>query len=214
MDCEIIIADQSPETIFIQNDSEILDVAGCEINVVINEILENISVSSTEEPLQIVNSEEVLTVITAPDENLDASVKEETLDFTSDEPILVQKTINNISTDTQVITKPAGENIDGHLIVVVNDQKVYKANNTDIAAAPLILGMTITAAITGTDINIITLGEITEASWSWIPDKPVFLLLNGGMTQTVPTTGFMLQVGFAFSVDTIWVELKMPIILK
>ena len=57
------------------------------------------------------------------------------------------------------------------------------------------------------------LGEITDAVWNWTRGSPIFLGTNGQLTQTPPTTGFLLVLAQPVSVTTINLQPPSPILL-
>lgn len=46
-------------------------------------------------------------------------------------------------------------------------------------------------------------GFVTNANWSWTPNKLLYLAANGAMTQTRPTSGPITILGIAYSATTI-----------
>ena len=112
------------------------------------------------------------------------------------------------------ITLIAGQNLSGHCIICVNaaGQAVYADKDTP-ATLQQVLGLTTRAALTGNPVTIIPEGEITEPSWTLNPRAPVYLGNNGQLTQTLPTTGAILQVGLPLSATQMLVNIKMPISL-
>jgi len=109
---------------------------------------------------------------------------------------------------------PAGEAIGGHRAVRLIAGRVYYADNTELTGANVLLGVSKGAAVEDALVTIQTLGLMTEPSWAWAPDQPVFVGVNGLLTQAVPVAGFSLMVGFATSPTQIFIGLKMPIILE
>lgn len=75
------------------------------------------------------------------------------------------------------------------------------------------LGITVGAALSGASIDVQAAGEMTEASWSWLPGLPVFLGLNGLLTQVPPSSGFQLVVGVAVTATKLAINIKQPIVL-
>lgn len=57
------------------------------------------------------------------------------------------------------------------------------------------------------------MGEIADAVWNWARGSPVFLGNNGQLTQTAPTTGFLLVVGTPKSTNTLVLQPSDPIFL-
>lgn len=111
------------------------------------------------------------------------------------------------------LTFPAGAALGGHRAVrLLNGAAIYASND-----APddrnLVVGITRGAAVEGDDVVIQSVGLMAEPSWSWTPDRQVFLGLNGLLTQTPPTSGFILIIGIAVASDQILIGAKMPIIV-
>jgi hypothetical protein len=57
------------------------------------------------------------------------------------------------------------------------------------------------------------LGEISDAVWNWIRGSPIFLGTNGQLTQTPPTTGFLLVLAQPISPTVINLVQPVPILL-
>jgi hypothetical protein len=85
---------------------------------------------------------------------------------------------------------------------VLNDigEAIY-ADNTILSHANKILGMTTEATLTG---------AITDSSWSWVLNTPIWLSSSGLLTQVAPVTGFSLIVAFPISTTKIYINLREP----
>lgn len=110
---------------------------------------------------------------------------------------------------------PAGAALGGHRMAVLNDagQAIY-ADKDIPAHAGKVLGMTTGAVALGDLATIQTGGELTEPSWAWTLDTPVWLGSNGLLTQATPTTGFSLIVGFPITATKLFINLREPIFLN
>lgn len=109
-----------------------------------------------------------------------------------------------------VIAKTAGETLGGHRVVWINDDdKVYYASAAN-ATAERVAGLTTGAANAGTGATIQPLGEMIEGSWNWIPG-PVYLGLNGVLTQTPPLTGALIEVGVATTPTRLIIRIGEPV---
>lgn len=87
------------------------------------------------------------------------------------------------------------------------------ASSTDPDHGDDVLGITLQA---GTDelINVQVAGDMTEPSWNWVPQEPVFLGANGMLTQVPPedpADAFVLVIGFATSPTSIMIRIESPI---
>jgi hypothetical protein len=116
------------------------------------------------------------------------------------------------SSDLSIVAAIA---LGGHRIVVPDSNgKAIYADNTISSHANKVLGMTTGAIVEGGTATVKTEGEITESSWSWTLDTPIWLSTNGLMTQTPPTTGFSLIIGFPISATKLFIDLREPIFLS
>lgn len=65
----------------------------------------------------------------------------------------------------------------------------------------------------GGQVTVQTYGPMEEPSWTWTPDAPIFVGLAGALTQTRPTSGFVLEIATALSATMIFIDPKPPIVL-
>lgn len=113
------------------------------------------------------------------------------------------------------VTKVAAVALGGHRVVTLNSsgEAIY-ADNTNIAHIDKVLGVTTHAVDSGDEVAIQTYGELEEASFAWTVATPaVFLVANGLMSHTAPTTGFVRKVGFVTEADTLFIDLGEPVAL-
>lgn len=89
---------------------------------------------------------------------------------------------------------------------------VTYADQTELAYANAVLGITMHAAEDGAQVSVQFSGEMVEPSWDWEINQPVFLGANGHLTQAVPATGVCLILGVATAPTVIAVAIKQPII--
>ncbi len=119
------------------------------------------------------------------------------------------------SAGNSIVNYPASIIIGGHRIVILNDlEKVEYADSTILSHANRIVGMSTGAAVTDANVTIQTYGEISEPSWNWILNTPIWLGVNGLMTQTPPTVGFSLIIGFPISSTKMFINFHEPIFLN
>lgn len=114
--------------------------------------------------------------------------------------------------DGNLITRTAAISLSGHRMVTVNeDGELIYADNQTSSHAAAVLGMTTGSASPTTSVIVRTGGEIAEPSWSWTVGAPIYLSANGVITQTAPTTGFILIIGFALGATSMLLDFKSPI---
>ena len=107
----------------------------------------------------------------------------------------------------------AGEAIGGHRVVLQLGDRAYYATNENAQHGMRVLGITENAATLGDTLSVIRAGTIAEPSWNLDVESPVFLGVNGLITQTAPVTpsAFSLIIGFPISSTEIFVSLREPI---
>jgi hypothetical protein len=91
---------------------------------------------------------------------------------------------------------PAAVALSGHRGVYIAADGVRYASN-DAENARALAGVTLGAANAGESVQVQTSGEISEPSWTWIVEQPVYLGLNGALTQVPPSSGVQVVVGLA-----------------
>lgn len=124
---------------------------------------------------------------------------------------------------TQGIPGPAGESaigavvgiagiaLSGHRAVLEQGGLLGYADNMIPEHALIVLGITTRATNAFDQATVTTFGKVTEPSWSWAPDLPIYLGSSGRLTQIPPITGFRLIMGMALSATEMMVRLSEPI---
>lgn len=114
---------------------------------------------------------------------------------------------------SDVVAGTAAEALGGHRMVRGARDALTYATNTDASHADDIQGLTLGAAAAGAGVLLQRAGDVTEPSWSWTPETPVFLGPDGQLTQTPPddSAAFTLCVGFAATPTTLVLRFEAPI---
>jgi hypothetical protein len=111
-----------------------------------------------------------------------------------------------------IVEAVAGQNLSGHrAVAIVNNLAVY-GSNTNPAQLGCIRGITIGATVTGETATIQVYGPMVEPSFDWIPG-PIFVAVNGALTQSPPGTGWLQQIAVADSATRIFIDIQPPITL-
>lgn len=106
------------------------------------------------------------------------------------------------------ITKTATVALGGHRAVVPDAVGgVIYADSSTLTHRDKVLGITTGAVSAGASATIRTYGELTEPSWAWTLDEPVFLGLTGLLTQTPPSSGFVQRVGFPTAATKLFIDI-------
>jgi hypothetical protein len=114
---------------------------------------------------------------------------------------------------TSVLIK-AGASIGGHRVITLDGsgRGVY-ADPTNLVHSSRVLGLSMHAADLGADLNVLRDGDITEPSWSWDINKPIYLGLDGTLVQEVsPGSAFTMIVGFPISATKMYFSIGISII--
>lgn len=111
----------------------------------------------------------------------------------------------------------AGVTLSGHRGVILNSagEAVY-ADSATSSHSNKFFGVTIGAANVGTTVTVKIFGELSEPTWSWTPDQPIYLGNNGALTQTVPvspSSTFSLIIGVAVTATKIYINPMPPIFI-
>lgn len=102
----------------------------------------------------------------------------------------------------------------GHRVVRGARDALTYASAADPTHGDDVQGVTLHAAGAGELVNVQGGDEVVEPSWNWIPQEPVYLGLDGLLTQDAPappTAAFVLTIGFASSADSLVVRIEPPI---
>lgn len=107
----------------------------------------------------------------------------------------------------------AGEPLSGQRVVIIGDDGLlYYADRSDLTHFNRVLGITTQAVIEGDKPIVRTGGTMTEVTWNWDLTKFLYLSTNGYLTQSAPSSGFLLQMGWPISATLIIVDIKEPMI--
>ena len=160
-------------------------------------IEENNSINVIETSPIIEVTEDITTII-VPEEKITLEVYDNYTNYP----------INEVT--SEVVYK-SGENLSGHRVVKIENDKSYYADNSVILDAFKIIGITKGASSIDADCIITTYGEMEETSWNWEEGKPLFLGTNGILTQTCPDSGFILQIATVLNSKKIFIDIKIPL---
>jgi hypothetical protein len=104
--------------------------------------------------------------------------------------------------------------IGAHRAVISNeDGSVSYADTTNTLHLGKVLGITTASVVDQEEVTIIRGGLIEFEGWSFNVDQPVYLAVNGLLTQNPSVAGFSQIVGFAESPTALFVNLREPILL-
>lgn len=103
----------------------------------------------------------------------------------------------------------------GRFVVLDENQKAKYASSDTPAHASKVLGLTLGATNPGDPIYVQRSGEIVEPSWNLVLDTPVYLGVNGLLTQAEPANPsvFSLIVGFPVTATKLFLSFREPIFI-
>jgi len=140
----------------------------------------------------------------------------ETIQPKFEEVVYVTKIINTTdggdSGTSTIYVGTAEETLGGHRVVALHDGLVGYADYTTLTDVDAVLGLTTAAVLAGSETNVTLMGEVTESSWSWDTAKPIYLGVVGTLTQTVPTSGFVMKIGYPITSTSMMIDLGIPLI--
>ncbi|MEM9968501.1 MAG: hypothetical protein AAF755_10405 [Pseudomonadota bacterium] len=102
-------------------------------------------------------------------------------------------------------TVVAAEPLGGHRAVTVDG---YLADQLTLAR---LAGITKAAGALGALVEYQRDGFMSEPSWNWTPNQPIFVGAFGVLTQTPPVTGSVRRVAWPVSPTEINIDLFIPI---
>lgn len=128
---------------------------------------------------------------------------------------IVQDLVNAGATTVRQLT--AAYPIGGHRVVSVDTSgnAVY-ADATDVSTVSRILGVTQSSSAAAAPVFAYSICNITEPSWNWDVNKPVFLREEGLLTQSDPSSlglKFSIVVGIPTSPTSIIISIGQPVVL-
>ena len=113
--------------------------------------------------------------------------------------------------DGVVLSMIAATTIHGGRAVSSDPDEVYHPALAVPIDGPRVVGIAMQSVSTGDPVDIRTSGPITDPAWSWT-GGPVYVGDAGVLTQTAPTSGWIVSVGSAISSNTIDVNVKITLL--
>ncbi|MGH7178872.1 MAG: hypothetical protein ACREJC_15965 [Tepidisphaeraceae bacterium] len=109
-----------------------------------------------------------------------------------------------------IATYDAAGPISAHMAVTVDVNGRLIHASADDAAKIDVIGLSLNSAVLlGDQVNVLLNGDIVHSGWSWTVPGPVYLGLNGVLTQVVPSqpvSDFQVVIGIATDVTRLSVD--------
>jgi hypothetical protein len=110
-----------------------------------------------------------------------------------------------------IVTQVAQSNISALKLVKLNSSGLLiYADNSNYNDSN-VLGLSLNAGSFGSDINVLTFGEIEDSSFNFAIDSDLFLGSNGEIIEVAPTSGVYLKIGNVIKTNTIFISIKQSI---
>ena len=109
----------------------------------------------------------------------------------------------------KTLTGTAGESISALRAVRGDaDGKIYYCDADDADQNGLCLGISTTAANSGSTVSYVAGGVITDSSWSWVTTTPIWIGTDGALTQTVGAQAFCQIIAIPVTDGIVSVNIK------
>ena len=113
-----------------------------------------------------------------------------------------------------VIPLVVSGNVSGHRILSSNGSGLaFYTDVTNAQHIKSIVGMSSSSSLALGIVDIIVGGVIIEPSWNWVAYEPIYLTGLGSLTQVVPTTGYLVQIGTPIAPTQILLDVRPAIFL-
>lgn len=110
----------------------------------------------------------------------------------------------------QYVTRTAGLTISANRVLYDRAGLVYPLGQADAENIFAILGLSVSAGQVGAQISVQRSGTVTDSGWTWAYGR-VYLGADGQLTQTPPSSGFSVLIGFAATATSINLSINDPI---
>ena len=113
-----------------------------------------------------------------------------------------------------ICSKVVSETISAlQLVRLDNPTDVSIATSNGTCPDATVFGMARTAATVGNNVEIVRSGKVYDSSFTFPVNDPLFLGVNGVITNVAPATGFLTQIGYSGGPGLIILEITDPIML-
>jgi hypothetical protein len=126
---------------------------------------------------------------------------------------VINTTGSTASPSAVVLSAITNTGVSGGRLIGIDNGFVILVDSSIVSTALQAGGITKAAAAPFTSVEYVTSGLITDSAWNW-SSGPIYAGLNGGLIQTAPISGFVLEIGKALSPTQILVDFKSPLFLS
>jgi len=111
-----------------------------------------------------------------------------------------------------VITVEAGENMSSGRVVIMDGGVAVYFQPSDLDHVGRAYGVTIASALTGEDVPVQVLGDVTDPAFNFAVDKMLWVGANGEIFDTVPALPVLQKAGISTLTDTMHIDFSIQII--
>ena len=128
---------------------------------------------------------------------------------TTSTPISLEMMTSGIKGDPggQDIIYPAATVLAAHKAVSLNSSgKLVYTDVSDLGLCETFIGITLNAGEADAYITVRTFGQITDTSFSFEPDKNIFVTSSGTLTSTKPVAERYLCIGLSYTATSFYLK--------
>lgn len=112
---------------------------------------------------------------------------------------------------TSTLSLTAAANVSGFTAVAISNGQAVTASSALPGSA---VGIATGGAIAGATVTVQYEGLLSDPSWSWTPNQPIFIASNGVLTQSAPTVGYSQIIGYPIGTTSLLIDIQAPITLN
>ncbi len=102
----------------------------------------------------------------------------------------------------------ANEDISALKIVKADDQASISLSSPDDYTNASSLGVALTAGTVGSQIEVLRIGKLIDASFNFTLNEPLFLTDNGNITNNLSSESFATNIGYGLGAGAIFIDIQ------
>lgn len=137
-----------------------------------------------------------------------------TITSVTEEIHLLENCVVNLSTigsGNALPTLPANANLSALRMVSRSGTGYSYADPNSADSVWSIAGLAVFSINAGIPVTPLRNTSFSDSSWNWARGSPIFLGTNGALTQTPPSSGYLVVVATVLDPQTIFIQIEEPI---
>lgn len=118
-----------------------------------------------------------------------------------------------VSAERLSFKKQAAEDISALRLVILDSNDLCRLARLDTLENSSVVGIALNGGASGSLIEILTLGVVNDAFFTFPVNVPLFLNDTGQITDSVPSSGISVRIGNGLGNGAIYIKIERPIIL-